>query len=157
MSGYEKSPVAEGGAQSPHGVRRVPPTPDTKPMRAGAQGFREPLRVPRVDGVCRPIHPHLAGHLFHDQRPPGRFFFRRFRNSVYKIRTAEPFSRVLWSGLVPTELGKDRLYPLSLRELAPAITSSPWSRVYRRGAEPSQGDAASLDARCARRRASLGL
>ncbi len=21
------------------------------------------------------IHPHLAGYLFHDQRPPGRFFF----------------------------------------------------------------------------------
>ena len=50
-------------------------TPGTTPMRAGARGFREPLRVPRVDGVCRPIHPHLAGHLFHDQRPPGRFFF----------------------------------------------------------------------------------
>ena len=58
-------------------------------MRAGLQGFREPLCVPRVDGVCRPIHPHLAGHLFITQRPPGRFFFGQDECSRLEPRQAD--------------------------------------------------------------------
>ena len=56
-------------------AQRMSTTPDMKPIRAGAQEFREPLRVLRVDKVCRPIHPHLAGHLVPDTAPSGALLF----------------------------------------------------------------------------------
>ena len=74
-------------------AQRMSTTPDMKPIRAGAQEFREPLRVLRVDKVCRPIHPHLAGHLFQISALQGASFLARvLARDRGRARTCTPAS-----------------------------------------------------------------
>src|SRR5215204_3812068 len=86
----------------------------------------EPSPVSCVDGVCRPIHPHLAGHLFHDQRPPGRFFFgvlpshfRELRSLADGLQAGDAFADLAHVRLVDGNAGHGggKLY-LKLLDLA---------------------------------------